>query len=64
MAVMDSADISRLFSRQGRVKLIWIEEALKDAEGLIVHTMYHASSFRDHWNKPVIRTPLDLKVIG
>ena len=62
MAVMDSADISRLFSRQGRAKLIWIEEELKDSEGLIVHSMYHASSFRHKPGADCVRTPLDLKV--
>merc|ERR1712216_361349 len=61
MTVADSADIARLFNRQGRAKLIWVEEALADSEGLIVPWRYHFQKRITDELGGDIRTPLDLQ---
>lgn len=61
MTVADSADISRLFNRQGRAKLIWVEEGLQTSEGLIVPNRYHFQRRLTDSLGGNIRTPMDLK---
>lgn len=55
MTVADSANIARMFTRQAKVKLIWIEESLELSESLIVHDRYHGAK------GGTVRTPMDLR---
>jgi len=55
LAIVDSASMAQIFSRQTNTKLIWIEESMEGSEALVVHNRYHASG------GGTIRTPMDLR---
>lgn len=55
LAVLSSADMTRAFTRQTPVKLVWVMESLENSEGLIVHDRYHLYGSGD------VETPLGLR---